>query len=75
MEQALVNKSTLNLNYNVDEIRQEFPIFKQKIYGKPLTFLDSAASAQKPQCVIDAINDCYSNEYSNIHRGGYFLSH
>jgi cysteine desulfurase / selenocysteine lyase len=74
MEQALVNKSTLNLNYNVDEIRQEFPIFKQKIYGKPLTFLDSAASAQKPQCVIDAINDCYSNEYSNIHRGVYFLS-
>lgn len=62
------------LNYNVDEIRSDFPIFEQKIYGKPLTFLDSAASAQKPKCVIDAICDCYSNEYANIHRGGYFLS-
>lgn len=63
-----------SLNYNVDEIRKDFPIFEQKIYGKPLTFLDSAASAQKPKCVIDAITDCYSNEYANIHRGGYFLS-
>ncbi len=61
-------------NYNVDEIRREFPIFEQEIYGKPLTFLDSAASAQKPKCVIDAVHDCYSNEYANIHRGGYFLS-
>jgi len=61
-------------NYNIDEIRSEFPIFQQQIYGKPLTFLDSAASAQKPECVIKAISDCYSNEYANIHRGGYFLS-
>lgn len=61
-------------NFNVDEIRREFPIFEQQIYGKPLTFLDSAASAQKPKCVIDAVRDCYSNEYANIHRGGYFLS-
>lgn len=61
-------------NYNVEAIKSEFPIFKQEIYGKPLTFLDSAASAQKPQCVIDAVNDCYSNEYANIHRGGYYLS-
>jgi cysteine desulfurase / selenocysteine lyase len=61
-------------NYNVDEIRKDFPIFDQEIYGKPLTFLDSAASAQKPQHVIDAISDCYSKEYANIHRGGYFLS-
>ncbi|MBT5187625.1 MAG: cysteine desulfurase [Kordiimonadaceae bacterium] len=65
---------TSNLNYNVEAIRNDFPIFKQEIYGKPLTFLDSAASAQKPQSVIDAISDCYSNEYANIHRGGYFLS-
>ena len=62
------------MNYNVDEIRRDFPIFEQEIFGKPLTFLDSAASAQKPKCVIDAINDCYSNEYANIHRGAYFLS-
>ena len=62
------------LNYNVDEVRKDFPIFEQEIYGKPLTFLDSAASAQKPKYVIDAISGCYSNEYANIHRGGYFLS-
>jgi cysteine desulfurase / selenocysteine lyase len=69
------NVMTSNVsNYNVDEIRRDFPIFEQEVYGKPLTFLDSAASAQKPQCVIDAISDCYSNEYANIHRGGYFLS-
>ncbi len=63
-----------NLNYNVQAIREDFPIFEQQIYGKPLTFLDSAASAQKPKSVIDAVNSCYSNEYANIHRGGYFLS-
>lgn len=68
------SQASNQLNYNVDEIRKDFPIFEQEIYGKPLTFLDSAASAQKPKYVIDAISDCYSNEYANIHRGGYFLS-
>ncbi len=62
------------LNFNVEEVRRDFPIFTQEIYGHPLTFLDTAASAQKPNCVIEAIKDCYSNEYANIHRGGYFLS-
>ncbi|HEC01393.1 MAG TPA: cysteine desulfurase [Sphingomonadales bacterium] len=61
-------------NYNVDEIRNDFPIFKQEIYGKPLTFLDSGASAQKPQQVLDAIQKCYAEEYANIHRGVYYLS-
>tara|TARA_R110002096_G_scaffold436105_1_gene668061 strand:+ start:63425 stop:64660 length:1236 start_codon:yes stop_codon:yes gene_type:complete len=61
-------------NYNVEEIRKEFPIFEREIYGKPLTFLDSAASAQKPKAVIEAVENCYANEYSNIHRGGYYLS-
>jgi len=61
-------------NYNIDEIRSDFPIFNKEIYGKPLTFLDTAASAQKPQKVIDAVSACYSNEYANIHRGGYLLS-
>lgn len=57
-------------NYNIEEIRKDFPIFNQKIYGKPLTFLDSGASAQKPQRVLDAIQKCYAEEYANIHRGG-----
>ena len=56
------------------KLRKEFPIFSKKIYGKPLTFLDTAASAQKPQCVIDAVSSCYSENYSNIHRGIYYLS-
>ncbi|MBL4894138.1 MAG: aminotransferase class V-fold PLP-dependent enzyme [Emcibacter sp.] len=61
-------------NYNVEEIRKDFPIFQQEIYGKPLTFLDSGASAQKPQMVLDAIQKCYAEEYANIHRGVYYLS-
>lgn len=61
-------------NYNVEQIRKDFPIFEQEIYGKPLTFLDSGASAQKPQAVIDAMSNCYSSEYANIHRGVYYLS-
>jgi len=61
-------------NYNVEEIRKDFPIFNQKIYGKPLTFLDSGASAQKPRQVLAAIQKCYGEEYANIHRGVYYLS-
>jgi len=61
-------------NYNVDEIRRDFPIFQEEIYGKPLTFLDSAASAQKPRQVLDAMEKCYAREYANIHRGVYYLS-
>jgi cysteine desulfurase/selenocysteine lyase len=54
--------------------RADFPILAEKIYGKPLTFLDSAASAQKPRAVIDAVSHCYEHEYANIHRGVYYLS-
>jgi cysteine desulfurase/selenocysteine lyase len=60
--------------YDVEVIRKDFPIFQQEINGKPLTFLDTAASAQKPQSVIDAVEHCYSSEYANIHRGVYYLS-
>ncbi|WP_417320866.1 aminotransferase class V-fold PLP-dependent enzyme [Emcibacter sp.] len=68
------NPNILKSNYNVEEIRRDFPIFEQQIYGKPLTFLDSGASAQKPRQVIDRLSDYYSNEYANIHRGVYYLS-
>jgi cysteine desulfurase/selenocysteine lyase len=60
--------------YNVNKIREEFPILSREVHGKPLIYLDNGASAQKPQCVIDAINLTYSNEYSNVHRGLHFLS-
>ncbi len=60
--------------YDVYKIRQDFPVLSQKINGKPNTFLDSAASAQKPQCVIDTMYHLYSSCYANVHRGAYYLS-
>ena len=60
--------------YDVEAVRADFPILSRDIHGKPLVFLDSAASAQKPQAVIDAELNCYSAEYANIHRGVYYLS-
>ncbi len=61
-------------HFDVTKIREDFPALKQKIHGKDLVFLDSAASAQKPQCVIDAVTEAYTNNYANIHRGVYSLS-
>lgn len=60
--------------YDVEAIRKDFPILSKTVYGKPLVYLDSGASAQKPQVVIDAISHAYSNEYANVHRGLHFLS-
>ena len=60
--------------YDVERIRADFPILSREVYGKPLVYLDSAASAQKPKAVIDAVNEVYSNEYSNVHRGMHYLS-
>ena len=60
--------------FDVARLRADFPILAERVYDKPLVFLDSAASAQKPQCVIDAVSHCYSREYANIHRGVYWLS-
>jgi len=59
---------------DVEKIRADFPILKEKIYGKPLVYLDSAATTQKPQVVIDTISHYYSRDNSNIHRGVYLLS-
>ena len=55
-------------------IRADFPIFEQLIHGKPLAFLDSAASSQKPRQMLDAMNDFYSTSYANVHRGVYVLA-
>lgn len=60
--------------YDVARIRADFPILSREVYGKPLVYLDNAASAQKPKSVIDAITEAYSNEYSNVHRGMHYLS-
>ena len=62
------------LTYNVEKVRADFPILSRQVHGKPLVYLDSAASAQKPKQVIDAISGTYAYEYANVHRGAYFLS-
>ncbi|WP_410004206.1 cysteine desulfurase [Bartonella sp. HY328] len=60
--------------FDVNSIRKDFPILSLEVYNKPLAYLDNGASAQKPQCVIDAITNAYSSSYANVHRGLHFLS-
>jgi cysteine desulfurase/selenocysteine lyase len=60
--------------FNVDAIRNDFPILQRQVNGKPLVYLDNGASAQKPQVVIDAVTQAYSQEYANVHRGLHYLS-
>lgn len=60
--------------FNPNEIRAEFPLLGREVYGKPLVYLDNAATAQKPRCVIDTIARLYREENANIHRGVHLLS-
>jgi len=60
--------------FDVESIRKDFPILGREVYGKPLVYLDNAATTQKPQCVIDSISDAYRNVNANVHRGIHFLS-
>jgi cysteine desulfurase/selenocysteine lyase len=60
--------------YDIQKIRSDFPILSRQVNGKPLTYLDNGASAQKPQVVIDAVTRAYSDEYANVHRGLHYLS-
>jgi cysteine desulfurase/selenocysteine lyase len=62
------------MGYDVQAIRQQFPILNQEIHGRPLVYLDNAATAQKPIAVIDAISDYYLNYNANVHRGVHTLS-
>ena len=59
---------------DVARIREDFPILKQQVHGKPLVYFDNAATSQKPQVVIDTLNRYYATENANIHRGIHFLS-
>jgi cysteine desulfurase/selenocysteine lyase len=67
-------KTTKVLGFDVDAIRKDFPILDQFAYGKPLVYLDNAATSQKPQVVIDTMTHYYTNDNSNIHRGVHLLS-
>jgi cysteine desulfurase/selenocysteine lyase len=60
--------------FDIERVRADFPILQQRIHGKPLAFLDSAASAQKPRAVIEAMSRFYESDYANIHRGVYELA-
>ena len=60
--------------YDVERIRADFPILSQRVYDKPLVYLDNGASAQKPRAVIDSIGHTYGTEYANVHRGVHYMS-
>ena len=60
--------------FDVRKIREDFPLLKQKMHGKPLVYLDNAATSQKPQSVIDSLVHYYTQDNANIHRGVYLLS-
>jgi cysteine desulfurase/selenocysteine lyase len=63
-----------NGSYDVARVREDFPILAMKVYGKPLIYLDNAASAQKPRAVLDRIQLAYTSEYANVHRGLHYLA-
>ncbi len=64
----------LDMPFDVHRLREDFPLLKQEAHGRQIVFLDSAASSQKPQQVIDALSQYYSRQHANVHRGVYQLS-
>src|ERR1035438_4560348 len=66
--------STVQAGFDVEKVREDFPVLRQKVHGKPLVYLDNAATSQKPQATIDAIRKFYEVDCANIHRGVHELS-
>jgi cysteine desulfurase/selenocysteine lyase len=69
-----MHPAVTNGSYDVARIREDFPILDMKVYGKPLVYLDNAASAQKPKQVLDRLQQAYTSEYANVHRGLHYLA-
>jgi cysteine desulfurase/selenocysteine lyase len=69
-----MHPAVTNGAYDVDRIREDFPILAMKVYGKPLVYRDNAASAQKPKVVLDRLERAYTSEYANVHRGLHYLA-
>src|ERR1700691_2264784 len=69
-----MNDAVTNGAYDVNRIRMDFPILAIQIYGKPLVYLDNAASAQKPRAVLDRLEEAYTTQYANVHRGLHYLA-
>ena len=72
--QAVKTTQSKENGFDVERIRRDFPILSTKVHGRPLVYLDNAATAQKPQTVIDALDRYYAEQNSNIHRGVHYLS-
>src|SRR5215813_8088438 len=69
-----MHPAVTNGAYDVGRIRADFPALALQVYGKPLVYLDNAASAQKPRAVLDRLERAYTSEYSNVHRGLHYLA-
>jgi cysteine desulfurase/selenocysteine lyase len=69
-----MHQPVTNSAYDVNRIRADFPILSTKVYGKPLVYLDNAASAQKPRAVLDRLEQVYTSQYANVHRGLHYLA-
>ncbi|MFL9828619.1 cysteine desulfurase [Rhodoplanes sp. SY1] len=70
----MTHPAVQNGSYDVARIREDFPALSLKVYGKPLVYLDNAASAQKPTAVLDRLTHAYTHEYANVHRGLHYLA-
>jgi cysteine desulfurase / selenocysteine lyase len=69
-----MHPAVTNGSYDVERVREDFPILAMKVHGKPLVYLDNAASAQKPKAVLDRMQQAYTSEYANVHRGLHYLA-
>src|SRR5713226_6306886 len=69
-----MHPAVTNGSYDIARIRADFPALALQVYGKPLVYLDNAASAQKPKAVLDRLNRAYTSEYANVHRGLHYLA-
>jgi cysteine desulfurase/selenocysteine lyase len=70
----MTHPAVANGSYDVARVREDFPALAMRVYGKPLVYLDNAASAQKPQAVLDRLTQAYTSEYANVHRGLHYLA-
>jgi cysteine desulfurase/selenocysteine lyase len=69
-----IHANPANTAYDVTRVRKDFPILATTVYGKPLVYLDNAASAQKPATVLERLHHAYTHEYANVHRGLHYLA-
>jgi cysteine desulfurase / selenocysteine lyase len=74
MSEGDMHPAVTNGTYDVSRIREDFPILAMRVYGKPLVYLDNAASAQKPKAVLERLQRAYICEYANVHRGLHYLA-